>query len=497
MTTRSGKNVFVAIVVASPFVLLSWWQIWIPYSYWLDELFSVTSSGSLHPDLIGVILNDVHPPLYPLLLKGWIVLFGQGETSTRILSSLFATAAVMVFAWAFRNRSLSFTIPALLFLVASPLFPFYAQETRSYAILLFLASVATAIYLNRERNPASREGRIPWYLTLLALSLTHYFGLALAGMLVIFDLIRTRGWWNRIERVLVGALMLVWPMVHVLLGSVTPKLGGNFWISSDGVQTTLHTVAEALLKAALAGVMQLPVSGVEQGLALLFAFSMIPIVWALGISTPSHRKWLVQCMLMFSSFVVLLVIIDHHTPVSTTRNYIVLLPLAGVIFGGVFQAFWERSEVAWKKSLLLVIVVVSTFLSGRMAVADLYVRWYPIQNWKGLAAEVRRMDLCKPHCWFIDAQWRGRWRFYRFYFSSEMGSTPRSVTRHISSLRDALDLRDLPLVGAHLGDEAVDFIQSQFPDMQCWQPRQSWQNSVVLFIEEIKPSHNLLPCSTR
>jgi hypothetical protein len=53
-------------------VVLAGTNIWQPYSYWLDELYSVTTSVLPFTEMFRAMLRDVHPPLYQVLLWIWI-----------------------------------------------------------------------------------------------------------------------------------------------------------------------------------------------------------------------------------------------------------------------------------------------------------------------------------------------------------------------------------------------------------------------------------------
>src|SRR3954452_14969438 len=66
-------------------------------SFWLDEAIAINSARL---DLSGLIDSLAHtegnPPLYFLLLDGWMRLFGTSEAAVRSLSSLFGTATIAV-----------------------------------------------------------------------------------------------------------------------------------------------------------------------------------------------------------------------------------------------------------------------------------------------------------------------------------------------------------------------------------------------------------------
>src|SRR5918997_2427541 len=68
--------------------------------YWIDEAISVGIASHDLDDIPRALRLDGSPPLYYLLLHGWMQLFGAGETATRALSLIFALLAVPVAWWA-------------------------------------------------------------------------------------------------------------------------------------------------------------------------------------------------------------------------------------------------------------------------------------------------------------------------------------------------------------------------------------------------------------
>src|SRR4051794_34792270 len=68
--------------------------------YWIDEGISVGIASHDLRDIRGVLAQDGNPPLYYLLLHGWITVAGTSEAATRALSLLFALLAIPVSYWA-------------------------------------------------------------------------------------------------------------------------------------------------------------------------------------------------------------------------------------------------------------------------------------------------------------------------------------------------------------------------------------------------------------
>jgi hypothetical protein len=97
------------------------------------------------PDIPASLRLDGAPPLYYLLLNGWMSLFGNSEVATHTLSLLFALAVVPTALWAGwsplrASNGLGVRRPGRL----NPFLATYANETRMYTLVALLVMVATA-----------------------------------------------------------------------------------------------------------------------------------------------------------------------------------------------------------------------------------------------------------------------------------------------------------------------------------------------------------------
>ncbi|MDQ1673966.1 MAG: mannosyltransferase, partial [Frankiaceae bacterium] len=110
---------------------------------WLDEAQSVEiarlplSGGN---SLWQALREDGSPPLYYLLLHGWIELFGTGSRTVRGLSALLNLACAVPL-WYLARRVIGPRAArvAMLILITSPFAMYFATETRMYSLLLLLA----------------------------------------------------------------------------------------------------------------------------------------------------------------------------------------------------------------------------------------------------------------------------------------------------------------------------------------------------------------------
>lgn len=305
-------------------------------SIWWDEGISLHLAGLPWRDLLLDRAANIHPPLYFVLLKGWLALAGITPFSGRYLSALAITllpAATARFL-ARRAGSRSGRVVALLVSVAPP-FIVYGQEVRAYALLPLgvLALWSLAWPARDDRDDAQAPGSVrPFVLgaVLAALALTHYAGLvawAAAALWVVIRALRMptragrrRLLWNLAQGIGI-AMALIAPWVCVVAAAGLKRLGAQAGLANPtatpvplgyvaGMLGLFHTTAQpaalgdpALVRpSALSGLLLL--LGVLVGLwrrsgrALLGAslfhwlvpFAAAPIIWAL--SPQSHPRYL-------------------------------------------------------------------------------------------------------------------------------------------------------------------------------------------------------------
>jgi uncharacterized membrane protein len=150
-------------------------------SLWLDEGISIGIASHPAADIPGLLVQDGSPPLYYLLLHGWIRLFGDGPVAVRSLSLLAALAMVPVAYWAGRSLfgSRAAWIGAAL-AATSPYLSLWGREARMSTLLALLALVAVTTFLHAFAF--GRRRWIPGFVVSLALvCYTHNWGLYLAA----------------------------------------------------------------------------------------------------------------------------------------------------------------------------------------------------------------------------------------------------------------------------------------------------------------------------
>jgi hypothetical protein len=396
-STGAAKPIWtwIAMAIVAGGLVISALHLFNPYSYWLDELFSVTASAESWPVLFGYILGDVHPPLHQVVLKVWMSCFGQGELATRSLSWLCAVTALGLLARAARGHGHVVLITATPFFATNILFSYYANETRSYALVLLLATLVATTYPTGNRTPG-----IGYCLSCLLLALTHYFGLIIAGVSILVCLAQNLG--NRahaLRLILLGIACLVWPFCHAAFGGLLSKSGGNFWIKVNGVLDTLG-IAMAGLLPRLSG----------RGMPLLLAGAIIAaaLAWyhrrrerdpqsGLGAAVPS-------LVLNFTGitvgFLALVATIDLWSPISTSRNYVVLLPFLALLLGGACSLL--TASVPVLRPLILLAVFTLSLDAAWASHRRLAGKARADQDWKG-ASTLMAAEAAGRHLYYVPA----------------------------------------------------------------------------------------------
>jgi hypothetical protein len=185
-------------------------------SIWFDEAFAWNII--IQDDMFPRISTDTHPPLYYVLLRGWVALAGDSALALRYLSAL---TSIMTVAFVYgvgvelsHGRQGWAIVPVLsaLMIALSDAEIFLAQEARNYSLYTFFACWSMWFYLRWLRRGGWQNGLL-WAIGTSGLAYTHYQGLfipAIQGLHVILFLrgssrVRGVGW-----LILSGLPLLPW-----------------------------------------------------------------------------------------------------------------------------------------------------------------------------------------------------------------------------------------------------------------------------------------------
>ncbi|MBI2327780.1 glycosyltransferase family 39 protein [Candidatus Curtissbacteria bacterium] len=142
-------------------------------SLWLDEAININNAASL--DLKSLVLNyslgDFHPPLFHILLRGWILLFGTSEIATRIPSVILGVFTVyltyLIGQKLFERKT---ALIAATLMATAPLAIYYSQEARMYMLAAALASLSTYFFISLIK----KENLMLWFGFIISTALLLY-----------------------------------------------------------------------------------------------------------------------------------------------------------------------------------------------------------------------------------------------------------------------------------------------------------------------------------
>ncbi len=145
-------------------------------SLWLDEAYSLKLASADWQGIVQGAAMDIHPPLFHILLGGWIRVFGTSEYALRSLSALmgallipviFKLVAVMI------NRRAAWFTAGL-----TAVSPYFLELSRSgrMAGLLALLVVLAWYFFWRFLNDDRIWSIVGYGAAILAALYTHYFG---------------------------------------------------------------------------------------------------------------------------------------------------------------------------------------------------------------------------------------------------------------------------------------------------------------------------------
>ena len=345
------------------------------HSVWFDEGYSIALSQQSIPDVVRYTSHDVHPPLYYLLLKGWMGLFGQSDVALRSLSAVSMVAAIGIgYLLVKRLFGRVTALVALPFMTFSPFLIRYAQEARMYGLAALICIAATyALVRATERTAQARAGWWSLYAVLVVLGLyTHYYTALVwiahwlwRGAMVHSKHPGWRAWlrhffskpWIAVHIAIVAAFA---PWIPIALKQANSVQSG-FWIGPVDHREVTNVFSNFLLfrpESMLRG---------WWSLVLMAGFGVIIFltVRAFRASNTTTRRGLALLTLYaFAPIIVLyLVSLPPHRSVFTSR-YFSEACLGFYALVGVGVAFWLRSKRALEQKLLLAAALLAMFIVG-------------------------------------------------------------------------------------------------------------------------------------
>ena len=443
---KSHRHLWILYVLPIVGVGLAFVNSWRYYSYWADELGSVSMALLPITEVIQSIRNDVHPPLYQILLKVWVQWLGSNEPTVRLLSlcsCLIALAYLYV-----KTNYLNFWGKwcAVTILTTSFLFSFYSQEARSYALTFLFATILTVEYITLTKPPNIKQCATILAVAII-LSLTHYFGLLLAlTVLFLLGLEYRKVSTVRITCICGIAASMIWPAAHYYLGLAKLKATKNAWMTVDGPLDTIRIFSRTFIPELTDRSIFLTITVISVGIIVCIALTKN--------RSDGHFDNLARRIIRSISIIAVMLIgiaaIDSISPISTERNFIVLLPVLSLMIGLIGQ-FTTSNDSATLKIVLVLSICLIALNNLNFSYQLLSIKWAPQQNWRA-TAQYAIDNLTTEKLYYL----RNRdddetERVFNFYVSKLSNSGLHAERIYIEQIEGIKEPAFLILGGAHAG----------------------------------------------
>ncbi|TGM45223.1 dolichyl-phosphate-mannose--protein mannosyltransferase [Leptospira biflexa] len=360
-------------------------------SLWTDELYSVYASSIQNWSEFWVYLaDDPHPPLFQILLRLWIRLIpGMSEITIKLfpaIISIFNLILIGIFtrAWDSKKRFLFLCLFSL-----SPGAIYYAQEVRSYSLLLCLSSLILIFFEKLISEPKKIMHLCILSVLSVTISYVHLFGFIFIGSLYFVCFVYYFYHKDPISKVIffLGFISFCFYLPFLFQLFITSRIQTASWIDPPGIvllltygSLFLYTSKKYLFLTAL-----LPV--------LFFIYSLVGSIQ----TKRNHKQKFYLTFGELSLFVAILIVVSttlfsYIKPIATNRNWIVTLPLVYL-----FASENLRNQIQNKKILLGLILFLSlSFIDFKK---NFYIQFK--EDWRGTTSYL--IEHCAGPVVFSDA----------------------------------------------------------------------------------------------
>ena len=254
LTINKYKYV-IALCVFAIYLCISFYKISIN-SLWYDEGFSIDLANcSLEEITQYSLYYDTNPPLYLYILHYWMQLFGESELALRSLSALAMSLGCGVF-FLLCNKFFNWQtaiFSTLLFFVSNDLF-YYAQEGRTYGLVILFSILSTYSFLSLIKNPNWKNAILLGVFNSVVFYLHTLASFVFVAQIFLIPILAFQKFCfykkNGVNSIVLGYslkhflfYLLSWVTFYFLfipwqkrfIGILSAK-GGSFWLAKPGVE---------------------------------------------------------------------------------------------------------------------------------------------------------------------------------------------------------------------------------------------------------------------
>jgi len=400
----TGRILIVSLLITLCFGIILYGLL--DYSFWMDEGFSawivrdeMREPESLRETLRYIlnsftntfdhIRNDVHPPLYYLLLDAWTLLSGDNEFSLRLPSALMATLSLAgIYAIGRQCFNTKTGVIALLVLGTAGMYLYYAREARMYSLYLALATLSTWSYLRWWHRPTIFRG-IVYGIFLTLMLYTHYTAFLIIIAHGIHTLITIRQW---------TAKAAIWQiLIPFGLSGLCFAVWLPFFIEQFEINTGFAAPGALPGDWGTAAALWLKLTG---GYTIIFVLTLI-LSRSIFQIHKHFRALLLLLLWGFLPVIGLFAINANGLSILQLRYLIPILPAWSLLIAYLLSEMWIPLIKNRRIGLALTIFFTGWIVYTQLA--TYHIHWQPKPDWRGVvsrAADERSPD--QPALAYLD-----------------------------------------------------------------------------------------------
>lgn len=318
-----------------------------------DEAFSLYMAQLDVPDIVKILCKGDNPPLWELLLHGWIAIFGITEVAIRCLSLVFSVLTIIPIYFLGEKHLGRFAgIAASLCYCCSTFSIYMAHECRVYSLVCFLAACSLWLFVSLIRQPQ------PYKFILLTvvnsmLMYGHYLAIWVIVMefviFLIFKPIRTKIW--KPYLIHAGVLILLFiPMFPVLLTRFMDSGLHGTWVEKTTGVDNLYVIFVRMCNTPVVTVVAI---ALLLGAMVKWVICLISKKDHFGVPTILSLYWVVPLLVSF--------ILSFFTGFLLDRYFYFLFPAFYLaLVGCCFSLFPKRKNIGLCLAAVFVVMMAVT-----------------------------------------------------------------------------------------------------------------------------------------
>lgn len=362
-------------------------QILLGQSLRLDESQSLWVAVQSPESLLTWVSEDVHVPLYHLILHLWLGIFGFNIESARALSILFFAGTIPVVYFLTKKISsekIAFTAAALFSL--SPFLIWYAHEIRMYTQFLFFSTLQLYFFITFLQSNA-KKGKLSFFMTSVLGFYTHYFFFFLVMTEVVYiwvsqlySFIKQNQGKIKIKQLIVAHKLSILSSL-ILLGAALTLSPWLYFVYQQGSAANTKPLISAPNTYTLFQTVTQLMFGFQQDNIVNVVISIWPLALIMLFFVFTHRE---RAPLSYSGLFILLVTlpiavayaVSNIRPLFLTRYFTLVAPALFILVAWYINSYKPRVAVVSFAAIaaLLIISLGSQNTNAKTPVKENYER---------------------------------------------------------------------------------------------------------------------------